>query len=374
MAEEDYSSFLGPDAQLAQLWKSYYTDKTITEDEYNKGSNKRMQEISDAAGGVSLGIGSEGYVTPNYAYSDDSGPQYASRLAAQEKMRAALANKATLTSSGTPGVYQKQYYDASGNVAGAGDIRYGKSNDPALRGTERYDPNATGSTRSFYDASGKQLTAAQAANTEAGKGFAAAGWDIGYGPGMIGPGVKADTSEREARIASRSTITQESYDVDPTPLMPSLIQASVSNTPPPPPAKTAPIDTVLFNDDLVPIEVMTDLIFEDIGGQELISIARNDIVNGQQISYSPIKNLTSIQQQYNPNNIVSLQSTSDKYFANFAIKLDDKIPNVGNGPNGSNVYIEESTGDLIIETINTASDEQLDIQIVISGTIYEADI
>jgi hypothetical protein len=141
-----------------------------------------------------------------------------------------------------------------------------------------------------------------------------------------------------------------------------------------PAAKTAPIDTVLFDNSSVPIEVMTDLIFEDIGGQELINIARNDIINGQQISYSSIKNLASIQQQYNPNNIISLQSTSDKYFANFSIKLNEKIPNVGNGPSGSNVYIDETTGDLIIETINTLSDEQVDIQIAISGTIYEADI
>ncbi len=168
----------------------------------------------------------------------------------------------------------------------------------------------------------------------------------------------------------------ESYNpppVEPTPFTPSLMQTPAPK-PPPPPAKTAPIDTVLFNDDSVPIEVMTDLIFENIGGQELINIARNDIINGQQISYSPIKNLSSIQQQYNPNNIVSLQLTSNKYFANFSIKLDEKIPNIGNGPNGSNVYLDEETGDLIIETINMESDEQVDIQITISGTIYEADI
>lgn len=178
-------------------------------------------------------------------------------------------------------------------------------------------------------------------------------------------------NEKQAKGDDGSSATP----IESTPLTPSLISPTpVALTPPPPPAKTAPIDTVLFNDDLVPIEVMTDLIFENIGGQELINIARNDIVNGQQVSYSPIKNLTSIQQQYNPNNIISLQYTSDKYFANFPIKLDQKIPSTGNGPNGSNVYIEPETGDLIIETINTQNDEQLDIQIVISGTIYEADI
>ena len=169
-------------------------------------------------------------------------------------------------------------------------------------------------------------------------------------------------------------------NTDATPLTPSLVVSSTPlNTPVAttvviPPTKTAPIDTVLFDNSSVPIEIMTDLIFEDIGGQELINIARNDIVNGQQISYSPIKNLTSIQQQYNPNNIINLQSTSDTYFANFSIKLEEKIPNIGNGPNGKNIYIEPETGDLIIETIKNANDEQLDIQIGISGTIYEADI
>jgi len=71
---------------------------------------------------------------------------------------------------------------------------------------------------------------------------------------------------------------------------------------------------------------------------------------------------------------LSLQQTSDKYFAGFSIKLEDKIPNQGNGINGENIYIEESTGDLIIEFININSDEQIELQITTDGTIYEADL
>ena len=153
----------------------------------------------------------------------------------------------------------------------------------------------------------------------------------------------------------------------PTALAPAVIQ------PPPPPVKTAPIDTVLFDDESVSIDIMTDLIFENIGGHELINIARNDIVNGQQVSYQPIKNLSSIQQQYNPNNILSLQSTSDKYFANFAIKLENKVPDPGTGPNGSYVYLDSDTGSMIVEAINLEVDEQIQIEITTSGTIYEAE-
>ena len=156
----------------------------------------------------------------------------------------------------------------------------------------------------------------------------------------------------------------------PTPQQPMTLQTP--QTPQTPPVKTASIDTVLFDDETMPIDIMSDLIFEDIGGQELINIARNDIVNGQTISYQPIKNLSSLQQQYNPNNILSLQQTSDKYFANFSIKLDERIPTTGSGPNGEYVYLEEATGDLIIELVNMPSSEEVDVEITLDGTIYQA--
>jgi len=141
----------------------------------------------------------------------------------------------------------------------------------------------------------------------------------------------------------------------------------------PPAVKTATLDIILFDEENIPTDGMFDQIFENIGGQELINITRSDIVNGQKISYQPIKNLSAIQQRYNPNNILSLQQTADKFFAGFSIKLEDKIPENGNGTNGENVYLN-ATGDLIIEFININPDEQVETQISVSGTIYEADL
>ena len=164
-----------------------------------------------------------------------------------------------------------------------------------------------------------------------------------------------------------------SNSISAPPLTPSTLGLAVSSSNINP-VLTAPIDTILFNDDSVPIEIMSDLIFENIGGQELINIARNDTVNGQTILYQPIKNLTAVQQQYNPNNIVSLQATSDKYFQNFSIKFDEKVPTEGTGPGGSYVYIDPETGELVVEAVNLAEDEQIEVEITISGTIYEADI
>jgi hypothetical protein len=148
----------------------------------------------------------------------------------------------------------------------------------------------------------------------------------------------------------------------------SSISKTVTN-----PIKTATPDIVLFDDSSVPVEVMADLIFEDIGGQELINIARTDTINGQKILYQPIKNINSINQEYNSNNILGLQRTSDKYFAGFAIKLDAKVPKVSNSPDGNPVYIDGS-GNLVIDSINLNADEQVEIQISLSGTIYETEI
>lgn len=144
-------------------------------------------------------------------------------------------------------------------------------------------------------------------------------------------------------------------------------------TPPPnfiPPIKTAPIDTVLFDDESVSAEIIADLLFEDIGGQEILKIARHDTVNGQSVSYQPIKNLSAIQQEYDPEKLLKLRSTAKDIFANFPINLASKIPNVGNGLNGSNYYLD-ADGNLVLEFINLEPDEQIEIQITSSGTIEE---
>ena len=134
--------------------------------------------------------------------------------------------------------------------------------------------------------------------------------------------------------------------------------------------KAATPDIVLFDNDDISISEMSTLYFEDVGAQELISISRNDTINGQELSYEPIKNIKSLQQSYNPNNILGLQKTSDQYFSGFSINFDQKTPNQGNGANDANVYVNEQ-GDLVIEVINLNNDEQIEVELSTSGTIYK---
>lgn len=127
----------------------------------------------------------------------------------------------------------------------------------------------------------------------------------------------------------------------------------------------------LVNESAMQPDIMTDLIFELIGGQEIINISRNDLVNGQNIKYQPIKNLSDISFQYNSKNILSLENTSETVFNNFPIKLETHIPFVGNGPNGTPVYIEPTTGNLVIDVVNMETGEQIEVQIMTSGTLLD---
>lgn len=131
-------------------------------------------------------------------------------------------------------------------------------------------------------------------------------------------------------------------------------------------------------------EVMTDLVFENIGGQEIVNIARNDIINGQNVLYQPIKNITNLYYQYNPQNILALQQTEKDYFKNFPIRLSRHLPECGTGydieagqnvPNCKYVYIDPVSGDLIIDVVNITSGQDVEVQIVqnvnvLSDTIY----
>ena len=152
--------------------------------------------------------------------------------------------------------------------------------------------------------------------------------------------------------------------------------------------KIATPDLIIRDDEVMSIDIMTDLVFEDIGGQELATISRHDLVNGQKILYSPIKNLTDLYLQYNPNNILRLQS-SDSYFKSLSLSVLDHLPECGNGydliekvgepdktkwtkvPNCKSIYIDPITGDLVINLVNLKDGEQAEVQILTSGSTFD---
>lgn len=135
------------------------------------------------------------------------------------------------------------------------------------------------------------------------------------------------------------------------------------------PVKPATPDLIVFPTDNIPIDTMTDMTFEDIGGQEILGVSRNDIVNGQKVLYSPIANTSELAFKYSSKNIIALPPTSESYFSNFAIKLDSITPEYGSGTgsNGETVYIEPDTEDLVVNVKNMSSNDLIEIEILSSG-------
>ena len=169
---------------------------------------------------------------------------------------------------------------------------------------------------------------------------------------------------------------EDNLQVSPTPPVPASTARKEQ------PVKVATPDIILFDQDGVEIEIMADLLFENIGGQELISIARNDIVNGQDILNQPIKNINTIGLQYNSQNILPIPQNSLSFFNNFPIKFETYLPNIQIdapvdplNPNKNKIVYLEDNGNLVIELINLNPGYQVEAQILnsenrLSDTIY----
>lgn len=108
--------------------------------------------------------------------------------------------------------------------------------------------------------------------------------------------------------------------------------------------KSATPDLIIFDDTTLPVDIMTDLLFENLGGQEIITVSRNDLINGKNVNYQLIANAGLLDQEYSPRNIFRVPGTLNEYFDNFAIRLSTHIPNNGTGPALFYVGEEDSNG------------------------------
>ena len=130
-------------------------------------------------------------------------------------------------------------------------------------------------------------------------------------------------------------------------------------------------DVILFNDDAVSIEGITNLLFEQVGGVELISMVRRDTVDCQNPYYTIISNLSNVKKEFDPSQIISRQRPNQSYFDIFSIDLNSKIPKelYLERNNLDNFYYIDSNGDFIIELDNKLSDEIVELEIAQGGTI-----
>jgi hypothetical protein len=142
--------------------------------------------------------------------------------------------------------------------------------------------------------------------------------------------------------------------------------------PPPPPVNVPERDVVSLAQQSINSETITNLLFENIGANELTKFVRHDTVNGINPYYDIISNLSDIKRKFDPSTLISLEKPFTSFFDIYPIRLQDKIPDENYlSDNGleSQIYIDNN-GDLVIEFVNVSSSEIVEIQIDTNGTIY----
>ena len=151
--------------------------------------------------------------------------------------------------------------------------------------------------------------------------------------------------------------------VNATPNVPVSTPATANNS-----VKPATPDLIQFNSADIPIEFMTDLLFEDIGGQEILSVSRNDTINGQKVIYNPIKNISQVNAKYSPQNLFVITDTASSYFNNYSINLQEKVPEIGTNTSKDQVanvvYLDPTDESIIVNLVNLRTGEQVEINVV----------
>ena len=169
--------------------------------------------------------------------------------------------------------------------------------------------------------------------------------------------------------------------VEPTPNVPLPTQAGPDQS-----VKSASPDIIISDSGDTAIDLILKLTLEKIGAQELISLVRHDTVNGQNIVYQPVKNISDIAIAYNPQNMVAIPDTADVFFKNFSIKLEAHTPQYNQDTlyvdmitRDNNVFFDAVNRRIMIELTNLKRDYEVEVQMVSTGqifndTIYEEDV
>ena len=127
--------------------------------------------------------------------------------------------------------------------------------------------------------------------------------------------------------------------------------------------KQANPDIIIFDEAIDP-EFLVESFFQEFGGTELINISRHDLINGENVSYSPIINLNNLQQSFNPNNIIAIgayQETPTRY----------GIDLVSRGI--IEPYFNDN-GDLVVEIDRIKQDESIEVEVASDGTINRIEL
>lgn len=112
-------------------------------------------------------------------------------------------------------------------------------------------------------------------------------------------------------------------------------------------------------------DFIVERFFEELGGTELISLSRYDLIDGIDVVYKPIANLSRLRQRFNPNNLITSDYLSQNEFAKFPIDLISR---------GIYEPYFDDEGNLVVEIDIIKSEENIDVQISESGTVTRIEL
>lgn len=137
------------------------------------------------------------------------------------------------------------------------------------------------------------------------------------------------------------------------------------------PSKETDINVIALNEQTMTEEAFTDLILEDIGGRELITLSRHfDLVGTSVPTYSPIKNISSVLFANSPINIAPNPNSTIDFFDTFSLVLSSYLPTdaelnaLDADYKKSYVYYESSTNSIIVNAANIANNEGVQIEFI----------
>lgn len=123
------------------------------------------------------------------------------------------------------------------------------------------------------------------------------------------------------------------------------------------PVKIPEANIVTWNSNPVDADTLERLYFEDVGGTEILAVARHDTVGGEPVATTPIANLESIKLQFNPLNILT-STKAQQLFNQFAIDIDTHLYDSSNA-----VSLSDDDQWLVIQLDDLKADEYVQIQV-----------
>lgn len=152
--------------------------------------------------------------------------------------------------------------------------------------------------------------------------------------------------------------------------------APTSNFTPSIKTKAADPSIILFDDAAYPSIILEKLLFEDIAGQELLSIARTTDLSGALVSNRIISNSLDLSIKYSPQNIVYIPDSLPNYFKNFGINLFSRLPSKELNDFDTatdaapNVFYDSDLGSIQIIFKDLGANEQVEIESLVSEETF----